>query len=148
MLPTATTTCPTIATGNMTFAGQPVTIWAGTPTPSQHGPMVVYWFATGSNPQEAIRGLGQAAINEITSQGGIVVAPGATNRQGTNTGNGVWFTGDFATTDEVVACAIQQLHIDTRRIYAAGFSAGGLQMRGCRTPVRGTWLPLFPIRAG
>lgn len=50
-----------------------------------------------------------------------------TNRQGTNTGNGVWFTGDFDTIDDVVACAIEQLHIDTRRIYASGFSAGGLQ---------------------
>ncbi|MES1207318.1 MAG: hypothetical protein ABUS79_15380, partial [Pseudomonadota bacterium] len=57
----------------------------------------------------------------------IGAAPGATNRMGTNTGNGVWYTGDFQTADEVVACAIQQLHIDTRRIYASGFSAGGLQ---------------------
>jgi hypothetical protein len=127
LLPTAKETCPPIKSGNMTFMGQPVTIWAGTPTAGQQGPMVIYWFATGSNPQEALRGLGQAAITEITSQGGIVAAPGATSRKGTNTGNGVWFTGDFDTTDEVVACAIEQLHIDTRRIHAAGFSAGGLQ---------------------
>jgi poly(3-hydroxybutyrate) depolymerase len=104
-----------------------VTIWAGTPTASQSGPAVIYWFATMSSPQEAIKGLGQAAINEITAQGGLVAAPGATNGKGQNTGNGVWYTGDFETTDEVIACAIQQLHIDTRRIYASGFSAGGLQ---------------------
>jgi dienelactone hydrolase len=88
---------------------------------------VIYWFATMSSPQEALKGLGQAAITEITAQGGLVAAPGATNGKGANTGNGVWYTGDFETTDEVVACAIQQLHIDTRRIYASGFRAGGLQ---------------------
>jgi poly(3-hydroxybutyrate) depolymerase len=126
-LPVAKEACPTIASGNLTFLGQPVTIWAGTPSAGQSGPVVIYWYATGSSPQEAVRGLGQAAINEITAQGGLVAAPGATNRKGTNTGNGVWYTGDFETTDEVLACAIQQLHVDTSRIHAAGFSAGGLQ---------------------
>jgi poly(3-hydroxybutyrate) depolymerase len=127
LLPTAKEACPEIKTGNMTFLGSPVTIWAGTPTASQQGPVVIYWYATGSSPQEAVRGLGQAAITEIMNQGGVVAAPGATNQKGTNTGNGVWYTGDFETTDEVIACAIAQLHIDTRRIHAAGFSAGGLQ---------------------
>ena len=127
LLPAAKEACPTIASGNMMFLGQPVTIWAGTPTADQHGPVVIYWYATGSNPQEAVRGLGQAAITEITAQGGLVAAPGTTNRKGTNTGNGVWYTGDFETTDEVIACAIAQMHIDPRRIHASGFSAGGLQ---------------------
>ena len=36
-------------------------------------------------------------------------------------------TDHFNTADEVVACAIQQLHIDTRRIYTAGGSVGALQ---------------------
>jgi poly(3-hydroxybutyrate) depolymerase len=127
LLPVAKETCPAIASGNLTFLGQPVTIWAKTPSAAQSGPVVIYWYATGSNPQEAVRGLGQAAIDEIIAQGGLVAAPGATNRKGTNTGNGVWYTGDFDTTDEVIACAIQQLHVDTSRIHAAGFSAGGLQ---------------------
>lgn len=127
LLPTAKEACPAIKTGNMMFLGSPVTIWAGTPTASQQGPVVIYWYATGSSPQEAVRGLGQAAITEIMNEGGVVAAPGATNQKGTNTGNGVWYTGDFETTDEVIACAIAQLHIDTRRIHAAGFSAGGLQ---------------------
>ena len=126
-LPTPSETCPTIKSGNLTFLGQPVTIWAGTPTPSQSGPVVIYWYATMSSPQEALTGLGQAAIDEITAQGGLVAAPGASNKKGTNTGDFVWYTGDFETTDEVIACAIHQMHIDPRRIYASGFSAGGLQ---------------------
>ncbi len=46
---------------------------------------------------------------------------------GTNTGNDVWYTDDFKTADEVVACGIAKLHIDTRHIYTAGGSAGALQ---------------------
>jgi poly(3-hydroxybutyrate) depolymerase len=111
----------------MTFLGQSVTVWAGTPSPSSRGPVVIYWHGTGGVPQEAVAGLGQAAIDEITAEGGIVAAQAQTTGVGTNTGNNVWFTGDFAVADEIVACAIEQLHIDTRRIYASGFSAGGLQ---------------------
>jgi dienelactone hydrolase len=127
MLPTAAETCPSIQSGNMTFLGQSVTVWAGAPAASSGGPLVIYWHATGGVPQEAVSGLGQAAIDEITAQGGMVAAQAQTTGMGTNTGNNVWFTGDFAVADEIVACAIEQLHIDVRRIYASGFSAGGLQ---------------------
>jgi poly(3-hydroxybutyrate) depolymerase len=126
-LPKATQTCPPIKSGNLTFLGQSVTVWAGSPSAAAQGPLVIYWHATGSTPDEALRGLGQAAISEITSAGGMVAAQAQTNGKGTNTGNNVWYTGDFAVADEIVACAIEQLHIDTRRIYASGFSAGGLQ---------------------
>jgi poly(3-hydroxybutyrate) depolymerase len=111
----------------MTFLGQAVTVWAGTPTATSHGPLVFYWHGTGSNPQEVLVGLGQAVINEIIGQGGMVAAQAQTNALGTNTGNGVWYTGDFDVVDEIVGCAVEQLHIDTRHIHAAGMSAGGLQ---------------------
>lgn len=127
MLPKATQPCPTFQDGTMTFLGQSVRVWVGKPTAEQHGPVVVYWYATGSSTQEAERGLGQAAIAEIKAAGGVVLAVAKTNGKGSNTGNGVWYTGDFETTDEAVACAIEQLHVDTRRIHAAGYSAGGLQ---------------------
>jgi hypothetical protein len=51
----------------------------------------------------------------------------STTSMGQDTGNGVWFTGDFAMADQILACAVKQLNIDTRQIYAAGCSAGGLQ---------------------
>lgn len=123
-LPKPKGTCAPFKTGDMTFAGQRVKIWAGTPA---HGPLVIYWYATGSSTAEVTRGLGQAAITEITSQGGVVAAMYKTTAMGTNTGNNVWYTGDFDITDEVLACAIDQQHIDTRHIHALGFSAGGLQ---------------------
>ncbi|WP_199693417.1 hypothetical protein, partial [Sorangium cellulosum] len=123
--------CPTLATGTMTFRGREVQVWAGarSATPA---PVVVYWHATGSRPREAVTGLGQAAIDEITSRGGVVFAPNAYDGHGgedgtRTTGNNVWYVGDLATADEALACAIQQRNIDARRIHSLGFSAGGLQ---------------------
>lgn len=127
LLPEATETCPEIRSGTMTFLGQSVRVWAGSPSASASGPLVIYWHATGGVPEEAVSGLGQAAIDEITAEGGMIAAQAQTTGKGTNTGNNVWFTGDFEIADEIVACAIEQLHVDTRRIYASGFSAGGLQ---------------------
>jgi poly(3-hydroxybutyrate) depolymerase len=39
---------------------------------------------------------------------------------------GVFTQGDFDLVDQVVACAVKQLNIDTHRIYTGGSSAGGL----------------------
>jgi predicted esterase len=123
-LPQPKGTCAPFVTGDMTFNGQRFKVWAGAPA---HGPLVIYWYATYSSVAEVTSGLGQAAINDITSQGGVVAAMYATSKTGSDTGDAVWFTGDFDFADEVVACAIQEQHIDTRRIHALGFSAGGLE---------------------
>jgi hypothetical protein len=69
----------------------------------------------------------QAVIDEIQSQGGVVASFTTTLATGTNTGIGTWYTGDFDMADYIIGCAVQQLNIDTRRIYTAGCSAGGLQ---------------------
>jgi hypothetical protein len=76
---------------------------------------------------EPVLTIGQAQINKITSLGGAVVAQVATTAMGTTTGNDVWYTGDAAIADEIVACAIQTQKIDPRRIHVAGYSAGALQ---------------------
>jgi hypothetical protein len=126
-LPAVTGTCPTIATGTQTFAGEPVQIWAGTPTAEQNGPLVLFWYETGGSSSDATFQFGQAQITAVTSQGGIVASFAKSKGTGTNTGDAVWYTDDFLTADEVVACAIKQFHIDTRRIYTTGASAGALQ---------------------
>jgi predicted esterase len=77
--------------------------------------------------QTATYGLGQAAIDEVVRLGGMVAAPENTSMTGQNTGNGVWYSGDFEFADQIVACAVQQLDIDTRHIHSGGYSAGGLQ---------------------
>jgi hypothetical protein len=126
-LPKITGTCPTIATGTQTFAGEPVQIWAGTPSTSGNGSLVMFWFETGGSSTDAEFQFGTTQIQAVTAAGGIVASFAATNKMGTNTGDGVWYTGDFTTADQVVACAIDQFHIDTRRIYTMGASAGALQ---------------------
>ena len=127
-LPKPSGTCPAMQTGTATFMGQSWQLWVGA---GGGGPMIIYWHGTGSSSIEATVVLGQQMIDAVVAQGGIVAAPGASGKgstgQGTNTGDGVWYTGDFDMADQVVACAIEQLHIDTRRIYASGGSAGGLQ---------------------
>jgi predicted esterase len=101
------------------------------------GPVIFYWHGTGSNPGfEVPVGLGPA-VQAVVSAGGIVAGPysepklacpNCTGIPALGTGNGVWFKKDFETADEVLACAIEQLHIDTRRLFASGMSAGGLQV--------------------
>jgi poly(3-hydroxybutyrate) depolymerase len=127
MLPAVSGTCPTIATGTLTFAGEPVQIWAGTPTADQHSPLVLFWFETRGSSSDAATQFGQAQINAVTAEGGIVASFAKSNGMGTDTGDAVWYMGDFTTADQVVACAIQQFHIDTRRIFTTGASAGALQ---------------------
>jgi hypothetical protein len=133
-LPTHKEPCPTFTNGQMTFLGTPVMVWAGPPS-AANGPMVFYFHGTTGSAQEAPAGLGQAAINDVKTNGGVIASFGTNagcsancgSGQGTNTGNGVWFTGDFDVADEILACAIEQLHVDTRHIHVAGYSAGGLQ---------------------
>lgn len=87
----------------------------------------MFWFETGGTASDVTRQFGTAQINAVTALGGVVASFGASNKQGTNTGDLVWYTGDYATADQVVACAIQQHFVDPKRIYAMGASAGALQ---------------------
>jgi poly(3-hydroxybutyrate) depolymerase len=117
-------TCPKIATGNVMVKGQSVQLWVG-PADKQ-GPIVFYWHGTGSSSAEAVSGLGPG-LNEIMSQGGVAASFTTTTSAGMNTGNNVWYTGDYEMADEILACAVAQGLVNTRQIYAAGCSAGGLQ---------------------
>jgi hypothetical protein len=123
-IPAAPASCPTIATGMITVLDQEVRIWTG--PGGAPGPMVFYWHGTGSNPAEAQRGLA-SALAEIQESGGVVASFSTTTGAGTNTGNKVWYTGDFAMADIILACAVQQGLVDARQVFTAGCSAGGLQ---------------------
>lgn len=134
-LPHPTGTCPAIVAGDVTFspagiAPRKVRIWIGTAAATQDGPLVFYWHGTGSSPSEAVYGLSQAGIDEITSAGGIVAAPYADPAAGTFP----WFLtasqtrmDDLLVADEVLACARASVGVDLRRIHSIGMSAGGLQ---------------------
>jgi hypothetical protein len=128
--------CPTIATGMISVLGQQVQIWTG-PAASK-GPMVFYWHGTGSSSTEAVSGLGPG-LQEIQSSGGVVASFTTSTKMGMNTGNNVWYTGDFVMADNILSCAVQQGLVDPRQIYTAGCSAGGLQV-GAMTYQRSSYL--------
>jgi hypothetical protein len=48
------------------------------------------------------------ATQGVGANGGIVASFDTTNAQKTNTGNNVWYTGDFDTADQILACGIQK----------------------------------------
>jgi len=134
-LPKATEPCPKFVDGDMMFIGRKVRIWVDPDAKKKGpGPVIFYWHGTGSNPGfEAPLGLGPA-LQDTVDAGGVVAGfysePGGAcaDCTGYGTGNSVWFQGDFRTADEILACAIEQLNVDTRRIHTAGMSAGGLQV--------------------
>jgi hypothetical protein len=127
MLPTVSGTCPTIETGRntITLDGKSTswTAWIGTDVPSgSGGPLLLYWRS--GSADDVARVLGQAAVDDVLSMGGIVVMPTISSRVGTETGAGAWYTGDIPHADQFIACALEQHPIDPRRIHIAGFGYG------------------------
>jgi predicted esterase len=133
-LPTPTGACPSFASGDVTFspatiAPRPVKLWVGD-NPQPGGMLVIYWHAYGSVPDEASYALSPAVIDAILANGGVVAAPYPAD----DVGEYPWFAvsvsprqDDMLVGDEIVACALQEVGIDPRRIHATGMSAGGLQ---------------------
>ena len=127
-LPAPTGACPdfvgaTITVSPAGLAPRPVDIWVG----GGGGPLVFYWHGTGSSPTIANFAL---PIADITALGGVVVAP----HSDPASGQWPWYLTvpfnapdhDLRVADEIVACAIEKVGIDTRRIHSTGMSAGGL----------------------
>jgi hypothetical protein len=126
-IPKAKETCPSLAGragSNVTVLGSAVTIWSG-PAGSR-GPLVFYWHATTASSDEAVTGLGPGT-KEVVSHGGVIAAFVDSNGTGTNTGDFTWYTGDFNTADEILACANQQGLVDPTHIHSAGYSPGSCQ---------------------
>jgi predicted esterase len=134
VLPAPTGTCPTIASGDVTFApaGMPprkVKLALDPAASSDHGQLVIYWHATGSGPAEAAYALG-ATQAKITAAGGIVATPYAD----TTAGQFEWFVvnqspklDDFVLADEIVGCLAAAHRIDAHHVHSMGMSAGALQ---------------------
>ncbi len=123
-LPTPSATCPTLESGMVSFLGSEVSLTVG--PNGVAGPLLFYWHATGMTYTEVNTAFGDF-MDEVASSGGVIASFTSTTGTGANTGNAVWYTGDFAIADEVLACALEQGLVDPRRVHVSGYSAGGLQ---------------------
>jgi predicted esterase len=134
LLPKVTGTCPAFAQGKATFAPsgiQPreVMLTVSDAAKTKDGPLVFFWHGTGGDPSEAGAAFSSTTMKELLDAGGIVAAPYHDDAAGQLP----WFLSlggdrddDLKVMDEVLACAIRDLGVDTRRVYAAGFSAGAM----------------------
>ena len=141
-LPKVSGTCPNLSTGPFTVMGTSGTMWVG----SKAGPLVFYWHGTASSAGEVDTGL-PGATAEVMKNGGIVVSFEDTSGTGDDTGDGVWYTGDFLAADQILACGMQKGLVDTARIHSSGYSAGGLQT-GAMVFARSNYLASAVVYSG
>ncbi len=125
VIPAPVGDCPPMVTGPFTFMGVTSQIWVGTKSDTQKGPIMLYFHGTGGTALTATAELDPTCVNDIMSQGGVIGSVEG-GLPGDTLDWGVFTTGDYQSADQIVACAVQQLNIDTHRIYSAGASAGGL----------------------
>ena len=126
ILPQATAPCPTIVDGDVTFLGRSIRIWVAPDAAQQDGPLVFTWHGLNGSPSQVLVDvmLSTAGREEILAQGGLIAGM-RQNPDSTSPFN--WESADFLIADEILACAIEQVGIDTNRIHSVGVSAGGLQ---------------------
>ncbi|HKU42617.1 MAG TPA: hypothetical protein VJR89_30875 [Polyangiales bacterium] len=96
--------------------------------PGPFAPLILYYHSIGASPAEVVTALGgRPAIDAVTQLGGVVAAFSAKLCATCGLSDELqWYPEDDAVTDQVVACALEQAHIDPRRIHAVGFSAGAM----------------------
>ena len=152
-IPTPTGTCPTISNGDVMFApaGMPPRMVKLELDPAKvgNGPLILYWYATGSNPNEAAYALG-ATLDQVKAAGGIVAVPYADS----TAGQFEWFIvnkstklDDFMLADEIVGCLAQAHMIDTTHIHSMGMSAGALQTTAVSF-LKSTWVASVATYSG
>jgi len=153
VIPVPTGACPALVNGDVMFApaGIPPRMVKLQLDPAKigNGPLILYWHATGSNPNEAAYALG-ATLQQVTAAGGIVAAPYAD----TTAGQFEWFIvnkstklDDFILADEIVGCLAQAHAIDTTHIHSMGMSAGALQTTAVSF-MRSSWIASVATYSG
>jgi predicted esterase len=131
-IPQPTGTCPDFTAGTITLnpagiAPRAARVWMTDAAKTMHGPVLFYWYATGSSTNEVPYALG-ATLTAIQAAGGIVIAPTADP----NAGQFNWYLvtttkdDDLRVADEALACAQQKVGIDARHVHSMGMSAGAL----------------------
>jgi hypothetical protein len=126
VIPPVTGDCPKFLDGTISFMGlDGIRIAAGTPPSEVRAPMLFYWHGTGSTSDEYMNMAAPVAAG-IIQAGGVIVSFRGTTGGDLYSGTSIFGVGDLTLTDQLVACAVRDAHIDPRRIYTTGCSAGGL----------------------
>lgn len=127
-LPEIYGTCPELPVGEGTDVvfetsrgDRPVRLWMSEAAKTLDGPLVFYWHGWHGSP--GLSGITSGALNRLLEMGGLFVAAYVDPEAPSN----YWTAWELLTADQVVACAIQQVGIDKRRIHSVGYSAGGMQ---------------------
>ncbi|MEZ4402174.1 MAG: hypothetical protein R3B06_19260 [Kofleriaceae bacterium] len=151
-VPSPTGTCPTLAPGDVMFAPggvAPRKVNLAYRADLPKGPLIFYWFATGSNPSEVDFSLG-ATKAALVDAGAVIATPSSDP----SAGQFPWFIvnqssrqDDFLVADEVMACLAQAGRIDTDHVHSMGMSAGGLQTTGM-TFLRGSYIASVATYSG
>jgi len=125
-IPEVTGECPNFEGGTISFMGLGgITIDSGPMPSGPTAPMVFYWHGTASFSGE-YSGMAADVIAGVRAEGGILVSFQGSTGGDFLSGTSVFGEGDFALTDQMVACAVKNRNVDPRRIYTTGCSAGGL----------------------
>lgn len=135
ILPQYSGTCPTFTNGTLTFndgtGNRSVLVRMDSNSSTKNGPLVLLWH--GQIPPADLNDIythliSQATTTDIANKGGIVVAP-TMYKSGSWDNAMSWSTSnrDLSLVDTIVACAVKQNLIDTKRIHAVGMSLGGFQ---------------------
>lgn len=144
-IPAPLLTCPELKDGVVELLGVQVRLWVGDKHKSG-GPLVVYWYGTGSSVEEVSGDVGPN-LEALIEDGAVVAALTKTTERGTNPSTGTWYTGDFFVVDELVGCAVEQLGIDPRRIYTTGCSSGGIHA-GAMAYQRSSYVAAAALNSG
>jgi dienelactone hydrolase len=118
--------CPTWQNGTITYQGLAgIQIAAGAKPAGATAPMLIYWHGTGSTSGEYAF-MAAPVAQGVTAAGGVIVSFQGTTGGDLYSGTSIFGAGDMKLVDGLVACAVKDHGIDTRKIYVMGCSAGGL----------------------
>jgi dienelactone hydrolase len=126
VIPEVAGECPEFTDGTITFMGLGgISMSAGSKPASPTAPMVFYWHGTGSFSGEYAT-MAAAVASGVAAEGGVLISFQGSTGGDLLSGTSVFGEGDFALTDQLVACAVKNHNVDPRRIFTTGCSAGGL----------------------
>jgi dienelactone hydrolase len=126
VIPMVSADCPTWQNDTITFMGLAgIKIEAGSKPATPTAPMLVYWHGTASTSDEYAT-MAAPIANGVTQAGGVIVSFQGTTGGDLSSGNAIFGQGDLNVVDGLVACAVRDHNVDTRRIYTTGCGAGGV----------------------